>query len=161
MPLLHRLLTVLLLVAAAFAVGQFTASATTSGSTAYIGGVEVDRKAPLEVTLFNTTNAEMTLDLLVRSVDDHVGDPDTVLVDRPASLTLGPRQTLIVDVGDELARDLPKKTKAYRGRVAVEVCGDAPFGPDTVAVHATQFFGNRKRPKSAYVVEPLFRDTLE
>lgn len=158
---LSRVLTVLVLVLAAFAVGQLTASATGSGQTAYLGGGVVDKKAPLEVTVFNTTAAELTLDLLIRRADDNVLDPETILVDREAGVTVGPRQTLVLDVGEELSRDLPKGTKAYKGRVAVELCGDAPFSSDAVVVHGTQYFGNRKRPKAAYVLTPLFRDTLE
>ena len=48
--------------------------------------------------------------------------------------------------------------KAYLGLVTAELTGDAPFGSTTTLVHATQYFGPRKKPKAGFVVKALFRD---
>ena len=39
----------------------------------------------------------------------------------------------------------------------VELTGDAPFSEDAVIVHATQYFGKRKKPRGAVIQRALFR----
>ena len=40
----------------------------------------------------------------------------------------------------------------------LELSGDSGFRSDTAIVHATQYFGKRKKPRGAAVFRALFRD---
>lgn len=126
------------------------ARAAGTGCTAYFGGVTSEKGAVPELVLFNTGDATLTLDLLLRDASG------TVLADRADELTLGPRQTLAVDLLEQLARDVDRPAKPYAGLLSVEVHGDAGFDGDVVIAHVAQYFGKRTKPTAAYVLRPVF-----
>jgi hypothetical protein len=138
-----------LAVAGVFAV-RSTAGAATSTNVAVIGGLQIDKSSVPEIVAFNTTNASITLDLVVRAVDG------TSIATHAAALTLGPRATGVISLQAELAH-AGAKSKPYAGIVTAEVSGDASlFSDTTTIVHATQYFGSRKSPKAGFVIRPLF-----
>jgi len=141
--------------ALALAVPHLVARADGAACTAYISGLETSKKSPVELVVLNTTGREMTLDLVLL---DTAGDE---VLNRPGGVVVGPRAMAIVSLEAELGRDLPKKTKAFSGVVAIELSGDSGFGSDTTVVHATQYYGKRKRPRGAAVFRALFRDNSE
>jgi len=145
--------TLLLLAAGAvsLAVGHLAARAEGTSTTAYLSGLETSRKTPVEVVVFNSTAVEVTLDLRVRDKDGGT------LVERPGEVVVGPYATSVVSVEEQLARDLPPKTRPYEGLVAVDLTGMTPFAEDTVLVHGTQYFGKRKKPRGAVVFRALYR----
>jgi len=141
--------------ALALALGQLAARADGAACTAYLSGLQTSKKSPVELVVLNTTAAEMTLDL--RLVD---ADGNEVL-SRPGGVVAGPRAMVIVSLEEELSRDLPKRTKPFEGVVGIELSGDGAFRSDTAIVHATQYFGKRKKPRGAAVFRALFRDNSE
>jgi hypothetical protein len=154
-PILRNSLFVLALAAAAavpLAVGSHLAHASAGTCSAHLAGLETSKKTPVELVVFNGTGEELTLDLTLL---DAAGNS---VLERPAGVVVGSFQTRVVSLEEELKRDLAKKEKPFEGLVAIELVGDDPFGPDDVIVHATQYFGKRKKPKGAVVFRPLFRD---
>jgi hypothetical protein len=137
------------------AAGQLVATAAGADCTAYLSGLESSKKSPVELVVLNTTAAEMNLDLRVL---DREGN---VLVDRQGAVVAGPRAMVALSIEGELARDLPKGQKAHQGLVAIELSGDPNFNDRTAIVHATQYFGKRKKPRGAAVHRALFRDETE
>lgn len=134
------------------ALGDRLARANGTACSAHMAGLETSRKSPVELVAFNSTDTELTLDLRLL-------DPSgNAVLERPGGLVVGPFKTAVVSLEEELSRDLAKKEKPYEGLVAVELVGSAPFSADNVIVHATQYFGKRKRPRGAVIVRPLFRD---
>lgn len=117
---------------------------------ARIGGVEAGRKVAPELVVFNLTNQQMTFDLVLRDTE---GEEQ---VNRPGEFSVGPRATVAVDLNEQLARGLGKGQKPYEGLIAAEISAPAPFGPDAAVVHVTQYFGKRKSPKAAFVLEPAY-----
>lgn len=142
----------LVVLAAPLAIGDRLARANGAACSARMAGLETSRKTPVELVAFNSTDSELTLDLRLL---DPSGD---VVLERPGGVVVGPFKTAVVSLEEELARDLAKKEKPYEGLVAIELVGVSPFAADTVIVHATQYFGKRKRPRGAVIVRPLFRD---
>ena len=139
---------------AAVAIGHLAARADGASCTAHLAGMVTGKKTPVELVVFNTTALDMTLDLRIL-------DPEgTEILRRDGGVEVGPRGTAIVSIEEELARDLPRRTKAYSGVIAIELSGAGPFAPETAVVHATQFFGKRKNPKGAVVFRPLYTDGL-
>ena len=141
--------------AGALLAGQYVARADGANCTAYLSGLETSKKSPVEVVVLNTTAVEMRLDLRLL---DREG---TVLVDRPGGVVAGPRAMVAVSVEEELSRDLARKEKPFEGLIAIELSGDPNFRSDTAVVHATQYFGKRKKPRGAAVFRPIFRDETE
>ena len=125
------------------------AAAQAATSSAFIGGLETGKSADPELVVLNTTSSSMTLDLKLRGTDG------TVLADLPGSLALGPNQTIARDLRADLAQ-AGSGGRAYVGVFSAEVSGGDPFAASTAIVHVTQYFGNRKKPKAAFVVRPLF-----
>ncbi len=137
--------------AAAVAVGVAGARAQEATTTAYIAGIETSRSAVPEIVLFNTTSTQIDIDLVLR------GPTGAVVLDREEPLVLAPDAILLVSLQEEIAAVTPPRTKPYEGLLAAELTGDATqFDDDRVIVHATQYYGSRKKPKAAFVVRPLF-----
>ncbi len=134
-------------------VGTGAVRAAGASTTATMAGLQTSRKTPVEVVVFNTTGSELTLDL--RIIDT---DGNTVL-ERPGGVVVGSLETAVVSLDAELSRDLRKKQKPFEGIVAVELAGDAPFAEFNAIVHATQYFGKRRRPRGAVVFRPVFKTT--
>jgi hypothetical protein len=149
-PLVLATATVVGAVAASLATRD-AARAEGASCSAFVGGADSSKGAVPELVLSNLTDTVYTLDLTLR---DRAG---VVLASRDDEITLDPRATLQVDLLEQIRRDLPARTKPYAGLFSVEVRGDAPFAPETVLVHVTQYFGSRKAPKAAYVLRPGFR----
>ena len=147
-----RIGLMLLAVAAVAVAGHLNARANGGVCTALMAGFQTAKEVVPELVLFNTLGVPVTLDLVIKDAD---GD---VLVDRADEVTVEGDQTIIVSLQEQLSRDLEKKEKPYQGLLLVELTGDAPFGPDTVILHCTQFFGNRKKPKAAFILQPRYRD---
>lgn len=145
-------LTAAALLAAPFVVGDHLARAAGATCSATMAGLETGKKTPVEIVAFNPTGVEIRLDLRVLDASGEL------LRERPDEIVLTPFRTAVVSVEEFLSRDLAKKEKPYSGLVAVELTGDAPFAEDTVIVHATQYFGKRKKPRGAVIHRPLFRD---
>lgn len=141
------------LVAAAALAGLWAApwASAEPVTAAVVGGVDSSAGAVPELVLSNLTGASQTLDIVLLDASGNE------IVNHPADVTLGPRQTVAVDLIEQLSRGLPKKTKHYAGLFTVEVRGDAGFTTDSTLVHVTQFFGTRKKPKAAFVLRPVFR----
>jgi hypothetical protein len=143
---------VLVLAAAAMVSGGLVwhASARANGTscTAFIGGIQTDKASAPELVIFNTTAEQLTLDLVLRKPDG------TALVTEPASIVLTAHQTGFFDLKAKLAT--ANAGKAYLGTFSAEVTGAAPFSENDAVVHVTQYFGTRKKPKSAFVIRPLF-----
>ena len=118
--------------------------------TAYVGGVDSGSGAVPELVVSNLSSTEMTLDLVLR---DTAG---AVVASHPAEIALAGGQTLALDLNAQLKREVPRGKKPYRGLMTVEVGGDEAFGPDSVLVHVTQYFGSRKRPRAAFVLRPTY-----
>jgi hypothetical protein len=142
-------LAVCLLLLAAWA--QRDAGAGHGQFHAWIGGGEAGKQRAAEIVVFNTSGFPIPLDLRIRDSEG------VVIVERLGELSVGPQQTVFVDVQAELTRDLARKEKPYQGLFSVELTGPAPFGPDDVVVHLAQYFGKRKNPKAAFVVRALFK----
>lgn len=136
---------------AALALGHVAVRADGTSCTAYVSGLETSRRTPAEVVVFNATPAPVTLDLRLL---DAAG---ATLLERPGGVEVGPYATTVVSLEAELSRDLPKKARPYEGLVAVDLTGAAPFAEDTVLVHATQYYGKRKKPRGAVVFRALYR----
>ena len=156
MRLTHRLLTfaalaALLLTAGQLAMGTDLARANGAACSAHMAGLETSKSTPVEIVVFNSTASEITLDLRLLDTE---GD---AVLERQGGIVIGSFKTAIVSLEAELARDLAKKQKPFQGIVAVELTGDAPFAEDAVLVHATQYFGKRKRPRGAVIHRALFR----
>ncbi len=146
---------VLLVGGLALAASQLVARANGGEWTAYLSGLETSKKTPVELVVLNTTDLDMTLDL--RLLDKEGNE----VLNRPGGVVAGPRAMTIVSLEAELSRDLPKRTKAFSGVVAIELSGDPNFNDSTAIVHATQYFGKRARPRGAVVFRALFRDNAE
>lgn len=147
-----RWFTLLGLTVAIAAALHLRAHADGATCVALIGGVEASKKSSPELVLFNTASGSYTLDLTLRDADGNV------IVSRDGEISVGAYQTVGIDLMEQIRRDLPKKTKPYAGLFSAEITGDTPFGPDTVLVHVTQFYGSRKNPKAAFVLPAVFRD---
>jgi hypothetical protein len=155
MRFLLRTCLVVMAAALLLAVGQFAARAAGTTCTAYLSGLETSKKSPVELVVLNATGAEMTLDL--RLLDSGGNE----ILFRPGGVVVGARAMEIISLEAELSRDLPKRTKPFEGVVAIELSGDGGFRSETAIVHATQYFGKRKRPRGAAVYRALFRDNSE
>lgn len=129
-----------------------SAQAAAAGWAAYVGGVDTSAGTATELVVWNAAPQEVTLDLVLR---DRAG---AVLVDGPGEIVVGARQTVTVDLHERLRRDLAKGAKPYAGTLSVELHGAPPFTSDTAIVHVTQYFGTRKKPRTAFVLRALFRD---
>ena len=140
------------LLATSFVLVERAARASGTACSAHMAGLETSRKTPVEVVAFNGSGVGVTLDLRLL---DAAGD---VVLDRPGAIVVAPFGTAIVSLEQELSRDLAPKQRPFEGIVAVELVGAAPFADDTVIVHATQYFGKRKKPRGAVVFRPLFRE---
>jgi hypothetical protein len=141
--------------ALALAFGHLAARADGGSCTAYLSGLETSKKSPVELVVLNTTGVEMTLDLRLVDVEGNL------VLDRPGGVVVGPRAMVAVSLEEELSRDLARKEKPFQGLVAIELSGDPGFRSDTAIVHATQYFGKRKKPRGAAVFRALFRDESE
>ena len=86
---------------------------------------------------------------------DHLIDEGRLVIDREDEISVNPQGSVFVSIEEQLGRDL-RSRDVYKGMVALEITGDAPFGEEAFLVHATQYFGKRKRPKGAAIHRPLF-----
>ena len=141
--------------AATLAAGQFVARADGANCTAYLSGLETSKKTPVELVVLNTTAVEMRLDLRLYDSEG------TLVLERAGGVVAGPFEMATVSLEEELSRDLERKEKPFQGLVAIELDGDPNFRSDTAIVHATQYFGKRKKPRGAAVFRALFRDDSE
>ncbi len=132
--------------------GSLPATGATAGTcVAHIAGVETSRKTPAELVVLNTSNFELTLDMTLRAPDG------SVVLDSTSAIVVPARGTVIRSLEADLSAAVPPKTKPYEGLVSIELRGAAPFAADSTVVHATQYYGKRKKPRGAVVLRPLFR----
>jgi hypothetical protein len=148
--MLKLLLPAALVVAAAVCAGH-AARAQSVPTKAFIGGLRSDKLGSPEIVVFNSSGSPLTLDLVLRGPDG------VALATLPAAMTVPATGTAVFDVQAAL-KTVGPNGKAYLGLVTVELTGDAPFGSATTVVHATQYFGSRKKPKAGFVVRALFRE---
>jgi hypothetical protein len=130
-----------------------TARANGTSCTAFIGGIQTDKATAPELVIFNTTAETMTLDLVLRAPNG------TALVTTPAAFTLTGHQTGFFDLKALLATK-GLNGKAYLGTFSAEVTGAPPFSENDAVIHVTQYFGSRKKPKSAFVIRPVFNPVI-
>lgn len=136
------------LCAAALLTGD-AARAQSATTTAFIGGLRSDKLGEPEIVVLNTNGAPLTLDLVLRGPDG------VALATLPAAMTVPASGTGTFDVQAAL-KTAGANGKAYLGLVTAELTGEAPFAESTTVVHATQYFGPRKKPKAGFVVRALF-----
>jgi hypothetical protein len=119
----------------------------------FIGGLQVDKTSVPELIVFNTSQVDMPpLTVTIFAADG------TPLVTEPAALTLdvGPRATATLDLKTALVHAGPSG-KPFSGVVTARVAGDSAFFSDQSAiVHATQYFGSRRKPRAGFVVRSVF-----
>lgn len=131
--------------------GEARAADGAAPCTAFLAGLGTTKGSVPELVVFNVTDTELSLDLTLRDGEG------AVLVSREAEVVVAPRQTVFVDLLEQLARDLPRGEKPHAGPLAVELRGEAGFDASTAIVHVVQYFGSKAKPRAAYVLRPVYR----
>jgi hypothetical protein len=140
--------------AAVAGLAAFRSTARAAGdSTFVLGGLQVDKTSVPELVVFNTGQAALppvTVSLLAADGSTLTTEPPMLTFD------LGPHATGTIDLKAALAH-AGLNGRQYAGLVTARLTGDAvAFTDQTAIVHATQYFGSRKKPRAGFVVRPLF-----
>jgi hypothetical protein len=135
--------------------GHLNARAAGSDCSAHMGGIESGKRSNPVLTVFNAQDVmdPVDIDVVMRDADG------TVLLSLEDALALESFQSGSVNLFQEYASTLPRRTKPYQGLVSVVVTSDSQdFVEDRVLIHTTQYIGNVKRPKSGLLFPAVFRD---